>query len=120
MWMLSDSSRSRCVRQGNGVFTDALMPLLGLRGKSGGGRSSLDSQLRTAIRRPEQNKIGERAVPLPFRYCLAPLMLVALASAASAQTAASQPQQRTRAQVTQGLDARFKVLDANGDGSVTK
>ena len=59
-------------------------------------------------------------MPHPFRHSLAPLMLVALASAASAQTTAAQPQPRTRAQVTQGLDARFKALDSNHDGSVTK
>jgi Ca2+-binding EF-hand superfamily protein len=59
-------------------------------------------------------------VPHAFRLTLAPLMLVALASAASAQTAASQPQSRTKAQVKQGLDVRFKALDANADGSITK
>jgi Ca2+-binding EF-hand superfamily protein len=57
-------------------------------------------------------------VPHAFRLTIAPLMLVALASAASAQTTASQP--RTRAQVTQNLDAKFKLLDSNQDGSVTK
>jgi Ca2+-binding EF-hand superfamily protein len=59
-------------------------------------------------------------VPNPFRLTLAPLMLVALASAASAQTTASQPHTRTRAEVTQNLDSKFKLLDSNHDGSVTK
>src|SRR5687768_5522233 len=98
-----------------------LMPFLGPRRKSRALGSSLDSQLGGPICRPEfRSKIGEHAVPHPFRHSLAPLMLVALASAASAQTTAAQPQPRTRAQVTQGLDTRFKVLDSNRDGSVTK
>ena len=59
-------------------------------------------------------------MPIPFRHAFAPLMLVALTSAAIAQTAATPSQPRTRAQVTQGIDARFKALDANRDGSITK
>ena len=58
-------------------------------------------------------------MPQFFSHSLAPLMLAALAAAASAQTT-SQPQTRTRAQVTQNIDSRFKALDSNQDGSVTK
>ncbi|MBA3510535.1 EF-hand domain-containing protein [Sphingomonas sp.] len=59
-------------------------------------------------------------MPHPFRHTVAPLMLVALASAASAQTTAGQSQAPSRAQVAQGLDQRFKALDTNGDGTITK
>ena len=59
-------------------------------------------------------------MPIPFRHAFAPLMLAALASAASAQTPASASQPRTKAQLTQGLGQRFNVLDSNRDGNITK
>ena len=45
---------------------------------------------------------------------------IGIASTAAAQTADSTSQARTRLQVTQGLDSRFKALDANADGSLTR
>ena len=59
-------------------------------------------------------------MPHSSRYAVAPLLLVALASAASAQTTAGQAQDPTRTVITQGLDQRFKALDTNGDGTITK
>lgn len=54
-----------------------------------------------------------------FLRAAAPLVLVALASAASAQTTAAQPG-RTRAQVALELDAKFKTFDSNRDGRLSK
>ena len=59
-------------------------------------------------------------MPIPFRNAFAPLILAALASAASAQTTPSASQPRTKTQLTQGLGQRFNVLDTNRDGSITK
>ena len=54
-----------------------------------------------------------------FLRSTAPFLLVLLASAASAQTATAQPG-RTRVQVTQQLDAKFKTFDSNRDGRLSK
>lgn len=80
--------------------------------------NSLDSQLRTANRR--SNKRSEtNPVSKIFLHSTAPLILVALACPASAQTAPAQST-RTRAQVAQQLDAKFKTFDSNRDGRLSK
>lgn len=58
-------------------------------------------------------------MPTIFLRSTAGLMLVALAFAASAQTPAAQAG-RTRAQLAQQLDAKFKTFDSNRDGRLSK
>ena len=59
-------------------------------------------------------------VPHALRFAAAPLILLALASAAGAQNAAAPGANRTRAQVTQELSAKFTTFDANRDGKLSK